>query len=306
MGGPVVRRLAARTDTEVVVLTRDRDSERARAVLETDGRVRLVEGDAGDPAALETVMAGVDEVFANTDFFSSASPVTEYHQGLMLLETARTAGVDRFVWSSLDNAATLTDGRIPVPHYDAKAAVEGFIGLRRSEEMMQGEEQGWYSHHVAVLVTAPYFENLQGAMGPQPGTLPDGREGVTFTIPLGQGRWPLIGVEDIAWFAGHLLQEWETWGGRTLRVVGDSLTGSEIADTFERVTGIPAAYEQMPLQTMRELIPGVGHDFAAMFEFFQDVDLLAHTRDLPALREIHPELMTFEAWLHETGWTAGL
>lgn len=114
----------------------------------------------------------------------------------------------------------------------------------------------------------------------------------------------LIGTDDIAWFADHLLAEWDTWAGRTLRVVGDSLTGWQIADTFERVTGIPAAYEAMPLAVLRDMMPGLGHDFAAMFAFFQDFDVLDRARDITSLRQIHPHLMTFEMWLRKTGWTA--
>ena len=305
MGAPVVRRLAARSGSEVTVLTRDPRSERARALLSA-GTVHLLRGDVDDAAALEAAMAGVDEVFANTDFFSTASPVREHEQGLAVLAAAEQAGVNRFVWSSLDAAATLTDGRIPVPHYDAKAAVEAHIGLGRSEEVMRQDPDGWYSRHVAVLVTAPYYENLSSALAPRRGLLPDGRDGLLFTLPLGAGRWPLIALEDIAWFTAHVLEDWGRWGGRTLRVVGDSPTGAEISSTFERVTGTPAAYQDLPLEAVRAMLLGVGHDLAAMFALFQDVDLVQRARDLHALREIHPGLMSFEGWLQTTGWTGGV
>ncbi|MER6694398.1 hypothetical protein [Streptomyces minutiscleroticus] len=35
-------------------------------------------------------------------------------------------------------------------------------------------DDGWYSRHVAVLVTAPYYENLH-TLAPQRTRLPDGR-----------------------------------------------------------------------------------------------------------------------------------
>ena len=304
MGTPVVHRLAARPGTEVTVLTRDPGSDRATA-LQSAGQVRLLHGDLDDPAGLEAAMRGVDEVFCNTDFFSTASPAREYAQGLRALAAAEKAGVGKFVWSSLDSAVTLTDGRIPVPHYDAKAAVEAHIGLRRSEEMMRQQSDGWYSRNVAVLVSAPYFENFQAGLAPRTGVLPDGRDGVTFSIPLGAGRYPLVALGDIAWFGAHVLDHWERWAGRTLRLVGDSLTGAEIAETFERVTGTASAYEDLPLQTLRDMVPGVGHDLAAMFAFFQDFDVAGRTRDVHALRKIHPHLLTFEAWLRTTGWTGG-
>lgn len=304
MGAAVARRLAVRSGADVAVLTRDPAGDKAKAV-QAVGDIELVRGDLDDQAALDAAMEGVDAVFCNTDFFSTASPSNEHEQGLRALEAAERAVVGQFVWSSLDSAVTLTDGRIPVPHYDAKAAVEAHIGLRRSEEMMRQDPDGWYSRNVAVLVTAPYYENFQGGMAPTTGELPDGRNGVTFYIPMGTGAYPLIAVDDIAWFAAHVLDNWDRWRGRTLRIVGDSLTGEQIARTFEHATGVPGAYEDVPLDALRGMIPRVGHDFAAMFEFFQDYDVAGRARDITALRAIHPELMSFDGWLRSTGWTAG-
>ncbi|MEU4740461.1 NmrA/HSCARG family protein [Actinosynnema sp. NPDC023658] len=304
MGSRVVRRLAARADNAVVVLTRDPSSDRARdLVSELGDRVRLVRGDLDDAGSLRDAVAGVDEVFVNTDFQATISPLREYEQGLAALQAAERAGVERLVYSSLDNAVVLTGGRIPVPHYDSKAAVEAWIGLRRSEEMMRKDADGWYSRHVAVLVTAPYFENLQSRMSPRPGTLPDGRDGLLFTLPLGEaGRWPMIGLDDTAWYADHMLSNWDDWAGRTLSVVSEGLTGDRIASTFEQVTGIPAAYRPVPPDALRSSIPRIGHDLAAMFEFFTEFDVADRARDVAALRAIHPGLRSFVDWLTSTGW----
>ncbi|MFD5825947.1 NmrA/HSCARG family protein [Lentzea sp. NPDC060358] len=298
MGGRVVARLLEATTGTVRVLTRDPSSPRARA-LASDSRVRLVRGDVGDDASVRAAVESADRVFCNTDFFSSGSVPAEHDQGLRLLEAARAAHVDRFVWSSLDSAVTLTGGRIPVPHYDSKAAVAAHIGLRRADEMMRQEPDGWYTHHVSVLTTAPYFENFLDRLRPR-------REGdgVVFEFPLGQGRYPLIGLDDIAWFAVHALENWQTWGARDLAVAADSLTGDQIAAAFERATGRPARYEPVPLEALRSSIPVFGHDLAAMFEFFEDRDVVALDRDLPALRALHPGLLDFETWARRTDWAA--
>ncbi|WP_406641370.1 NmrA/HSCARG family protein [Amycolatopsis sp. WGS_07] len=295
MGSRVVAQLLADTDDELTVLTRNPDAPHAAALAQD--RVRLVLGDAGDPASIETALNNVSRVFCNTDFFSTKSPLAEFTQGTNILEAARKQGVDRFVWSSLDSTATLTAGRVLTPHYEAKAAVAAHIQLHRSEEMMRHEPDGWYSEHVSILVTSPYFENLQSRLSPA-----DGDEGVVFTLPLGSGRYPMIALADIAWFAVHALENWQSWGARDLAVSADSITGAEIAATFERVTGIPARYTDLPLDTLRTTIPEVGHDYAGMFGFFQQHDLAAHDRDLNLLSRLHPALMTFEDWLRRTGW----
>ncbi len=302
MGSAVVRRLLQASDGAVRVLTRDPQSAKALGLAEHGrGRISMVRGDVNEPGSLSVAVRGVAQVFCNTDFFSSMSAVGEYRQGLAALEAARGAGVDKFVWSSLDSAVALTHGRLPVPHYDGKAAVAAHIGLQRSEEMMQQETDGWYSEHVSVLTTAPYMENFQEQLAPQRGRMPDGRDGMTVAIPLGEGSSPLISLEDIAWFAVHMLKNWQSWGARDLAVVADSLTGQDIAAAFERVTGVPTAYVPVPLDALRASVPGVGHDFAAMFQFFQEHDLMGLDRDTALLRDMHPGLMTFEDWLRTTG-----
>jgi uncharacterized protein YbjT (DUF2867 family) len=303
MGSRVVLRLLDATGDNVHVLTRNPASPQARKLLDLGGdRVRMARGDVNDTASVREAMESIDRVFCNTDFFSSGAVTGEYDQGVTLLEAARSAGVDRFIWSSLDYAVSLTDGRIPVPHYDSKGAVAAYIGLRRSDEMMRKEADGWYSHHVSIVTTAPYFENFPLRLAPQPDLLPDGREGLIFAIPLGTGKYPLIALDDIAWFVVHVLEQWQTWGYRDLAIAADSLTGEQIAAAFERVTGRPAGYVSVPLGAVRSSMPDFGHDFAAMFEFFQARDIIELDRDMPALRAMHPGLLSFEDWLRASGW----
>ncbi|WP_369382887.1 NmrA family NAD(P)-binding protein [Streptomyces sp. cg36] len=295
MGRHVIHHLLATTDATITVPTRHPESAHATELAATaPGRVRVVRS---DPATLPVLLGQADSVFANTDFFATGSAVGEYRQGLELLAAAEQAGVERFLWSSLDSAVSLT-GR-PVPHFDSKAAVTAHINLMRSEEMLRKEADGWYTHHVSVLTTAPYFENLRHRLTPQP----DGRGGLAFRLPLGAARYPLVALDDIAWFAGHMFDNWQSWGARDLAVIGDSLTGNEIAATFTRVTGTPSTYVPMPHADLHAVVPDFSHDYAAMFQFFADRDLYARDRDINLLRRLHPGLMTFEDWLHHTGWT---
>ena len=303
MGGPVARALLATSDATIRVLTRDPGSRRAQALArEGEGRVALVCGDLDDEDGLARAMAGARSVFCNTDFWSTASPLREFEQGQRALHAAHAAGIDHFVWSSLDGAAGLTDGRVLVPHFDSKAAVEAWIDLMRSDEFMRREADGWFSRHVSVLATAPYFQNFQFRVRPKPGQLADGRDGLIFSLALGDGRYPLVALEDIAWFACRMLHHPEEWAGRTLRILGDALTGRQIAETFEAVTGIPAEYRDVPLDAIRNGLPETGHDIAGMYRFFQEYDVATRARDLAALRALHPALMSFADWLRASGW----
>lgn len=167
---------------------------------------------------------------------------------------------------------------------------------------MQQEQDGWFTHHVSILVTAPYFENLMSRLVPSRGDFGDGREGLTFALPLGQGKYPLISLEDIAWYTTYMFAHWQSWGARDLAVVADSLTGEDIAAQFQETTGITSRYASVPLDVVRQMIPKIGHDLAAMMEFFQNRDLFTCDRDVPLLRRLHPGLMTFKDWLRFTQW----
>ncbi len=291
----------------VRIMTRNPESDRAQAMKAAGGdRVRFVIGDLEDGTGLDAVMQGAYGAFSNTNFWSvgEKSVARERTHGLRVVEAARRAGVQLFVHSSLDAATTLSDGAVPVPHYDAKASVEHEIDWRRSDEFFRQDHDGWYSKHTAVLVTEPYFENFQSIFLPERGALEDGHEGLIFRGPLaGDAPWPMVALDDIGAFARIMLAEPETWAGRTLRIGSDAPTMAEAVATFEKVTGLPAAF--LPPSDEAFLASGLpnAHDVLNNFLFYRHGH--AARRDYATLRKIHPGLRSFEAWLRETGWRGG-
>lgn len=304
MGRPIVSRLLKdkNNNWHIRALTRNPKSSHAQQLLEmgaNGNRVELIKGDLNDPASVTAAMSGVYGVFCNTNFWEKCTVSAEREQGLQALEAARIAGVQHFIYSSLDSCVTLSHGRFPVPHFDAKAAVEHEINWRRSDEFMRQESDGWYSRHVTVLVTLPYIENFKQFAVPEQGTLSDGREGVIFRLPMADAPWSMVALDDIAFFTAYIFAHPEEWGGRTLPIESDRLTFKEIAATLERVTGVPAEYRPMTLEEYAALgFPNV-HDVVNMLQFFIEYGL---PRDYKLLRKLHPDLMTFEQWLKKTGW----
>lgn len=304
MGRPIVRTLLAdrQNNWHIRVFTRNPESSHAQELLAMgtdDNRIELFQGNINDLASLEAAMKGIYGVFCNTNFWGQSSVKAEREQGLQALEIARQAGVKHFVYSSLDSCITLSNGRIPVPHFDSKAAVEHEINWRRSEEFMLQESDGWYSKHVTVLVTLPYMENFKQFAAPEPGKLVDGREGVIFKLPMSDAPWPMVALDDIAFFTAHVFAHPEKWSGQTLAIEGESLTFAEIAAIFEKVTGIPAEYRPMTLEEYAAQGLPNAHDVINMLRFFIEYRL---PRNLQSLKRIHPELINFEQWLRKTEW----
>ncbi len=307
MGTPVVRHLlrSEQQAWKIRVLTRNPGCAEARALAAlAPDRVAVLEGSPANASSLALAMEGVHGVFCNTNFFATATVTGEVAEGLAALEAARRAGVQHFVYSSLDSLGARSGGRYPVPHFDAKAAVAARIDERRADEYMRrglGDPSAgtWHLERTTVLVTAPYFENVKAFFRPYPGTLSDGSQGLVFRLPFGTSRWPMVALDDIGWFAAHVLEHPEAWAGRTLSIASDALTGEELARTFTKVTGVPSEYSALPLPLFEELPIPMKHDFVNMVKAINEHGL---PRDLEMLRSIHPGLLGFEAWLRRSGW----
>lgn len=304
MGQAVVRALLQddTTDWQVVIFSRSPQSTSAQQLVALGGgRVSLHQGNLNDEASLYQAMQGTNAVFCNTNFWSESSVTAERSQGLRALSTARQAGVEHFIYSSLDAVASRSGGQLMLPHYDAKAAVEHEIDWRRTDEYMRQVEDGWYSNHVSVLVTAPYFENFKSIFAPKSGTVSDGREGFIFTGPLsGDAPWQMVALDDIGYFTVMMLNDRATWGGKTLRIASEELTMAEVVNVFTQVTGIPAEYQPPTLdEFLSSGIPNA-HDVVNNFRLYREG--YAAPRDYKFLKTLHPNLRTFEAWLKETNW----
>ena len=190
---------------------------------------------------------------------------------------------------------------MPVPHYDSKASVEADVDHRRSDEFMRQIDDGFFSKHVAVLVTCPYMENFFDFFVPHDGTLSDGRTGKIFRGPItGDGEWQMIALSDLGYFAKMMLEDQTTWGGRTLRVASDQLPMSQVASIFEEVTGLPAEFDSMTEQDFLASGLPQAHDPLNNMLIYRDGYI--EPRDYDHLRKLNPRLRSFRDWLTETRW----
>jgi uncharacterized protein YbjT (DUF2867 family) len=101
-------------------------------------------------------------------------------------------------------------------------------------------------------------------------------------------------VDDIGVFAALAFANPEQYLGKTIELAGDALTESQLADTFAKVIDRPV---KITLPT-----GGGGRrsdeEMVTMFNFFNGE---AYDADIPALRNLHPDLLTFEQYLRKNG-----
>lgn len=264
-GGATAQRLL-KDGWLVRALTRDATSEKARALAEAGAEV--VQGNLEDRASLEAVLQDVYGVFGVVNFgLTNVGPEGEVRQGRILADTATAAGVQHFVFSSVGGAERKTG----IPHFESKWQVEQYI---RSLGLPS-----------TVLRPVAFMDNytflrpmILNGIYPSFGLKPE-------------KTMQLVALVDIAAFVSLAFAHPEHYLGLALELAGDELTSLETASVFSRVIGRPVQVQDGTAEQMNE------ED--VMLRWFNEHGYAA---DIPALRELHPELLTLEAWARKTGW----
>jgi uncharacterized protein YbjT (DUF2867 family) len=242
----------------------------ARALADT----RPVVGDLDDPASLQEAMAGADGVFLvlsplTGPHVTAEGVAAEERRGATVVDLAARAGIAHLVYSSVAGA----DQGTGIPHLESKGRIEAHI--RR------------LGVPATVLRPAFFMENFTTHTPP---AVVDGELVVRLALRP-DTRMQLVAVRDIGEFAAIAFDESLT---QTFVVAGDALSGPEIASRLGAARGLPARFEQLPLEQVRAFDPEV----ARMFEWFDSGK--GELADLPALRALHPGLSTLDGWLAAT------
>jgi uncharacterized protein YbjT (DUF2867 family) len=268
-GGAVARKLLAE-GWKVRALTRDVDKPAAQELASLGAEVFA--GDLDNRAELDAAFKGVYGVFSVQNFWlPNVGFEGEIRQGKNVADAAKAAGVGHLVFSSV-GAAHRGMGQ---KHFESKWIVEQYIHS--------------LGIPYTVLRPAAFFENFNWE---RPYIL-NGTFNALGLRPEKERQ--LIAVEDISAFVALAFADPEQYLGRTIELAGDALTESQIAETFAKVIGRPV--------TLTLPSGGSGRrseeEMIAMFNFFNGE---AYDADIPALRKLHPGLLTLEQYLRKNGW----
>ncbi|HEY5987755.1 MAG TPA: NmrA/HSCARG family protein [Streptosporangiaceae bacterium] len=262
-GGAVVDALLEQPGRwRVRALTRTPDGKPARRLAARG--VEVVGGDMADEASLREAMAGVRGIFSvqNT---RTAGLEGEVRQGVNVANAAQAAGIPHVVYSSVGGAERARG----IPHFDTKWRIERHqrdIGLP-----------------VTVLRPTAFMDGytMRGARSIGLGML----AGV-----LGRDKTlQMIAVRDIGVFARLALADPGSYLGQDFEIAGDELTVPQIAAAFREVLGRRPRYPVIPAWMTRRMGPE-----AQMMIWFGESGYAA---DIPSLRALHPDLLTFRQWL---------
>jgi uncharacterized protein YbjT (DUF2867 family) len=213
-------------------------------------------------------MDGVDGVYSVQEW--SGGTDTEVRQGIALADAAKRLRVSHFVYSSVYG----TDRNTGIPHFESK---------RRIEDHLRGTGLPY-----TVLCPVFFMENLLGMRD----SIDQGR----LALPLSPGkRLQLIAVDDIGGIAAMAFERPGKWQNQVIDVAGDEIPMEAIAQALGRMSGHEVRYQQVP---MDQFEAHAGSDLATMFRWLEEK---GYEADISAVRQIYPNLMSFERWLN-TKW----
>jgi uncharacterized protein YbjT (DUF2867 family) len=254
VGSEVVRQLLARGES-VSVLTRS--PEHAQKLPR--GAIGVV-GDLLDPSKLG-VFAGMEAVFL-------LNPVstTESFEGLLGVNGARDAGVERIVYLSVHHL----DRAPHLPHFGGKIGIEAAV-MKSGMQYTILRPNNFYQNDV-------WFKDVLLGYGVYP-------------QPIGNGGLSRVDVRDIAEVAVHALTE-EGHDKKIYDLVGpEVVTGESTAAEWSRALGKPIKYagddlEAWEAQNRAYLPPSMLYDFKHMYAFFQKEGLKGTPADVKLLTDV--------------------
>jgi uncharacterized protein YbjT (DUF2867 family) len=265
-GGAVARQLIRR-GWKVRALTRNPDGRPARVLSKLGAEV--VNGYFDDAASISRALEGVCGTFAVHTFRGNEGAAGEERQGKAFAAAVARAGVSHLVYSSVGGA----DRRTGIPHFESKWRIEEHVRA--------------LGIPATVLRPVFFMENLE---------FPFPARAVLFgaiASELGQDKpLQLIASEDIGVFAAMAFERRGEMIGRALEIAGDSLTVPQMTEIWHRETGKGFRYLPLPKWAVRRL----PEEMSSMLEWFGREGYRA---DIPALRGLHPELMTFAEWVRK-------
>jgi uncharacterized protein YbjT (DUF2867 family) len=269
-------------------ITRDPHKDKARTL--TAQGAEVVHADLDDRASLEKAFAGAYGAYCVTNFWEHLFAEREKAQAENMALAAKATNLKHVIWSTLEDTRKLVppgDTRMPilqekyrVPHFDGKAEADSYFrGLP-----------------VTFLVTSFYWDNLYlFGMAPKKGD-----DGIySWTLPMGNKRLAGIAAEDIGKVAYGIFKAGQAYVGKTIGIVGESLTLNEMSQKLSSGLGIGSVkYHAVEPDAYRAFgFPGAD-EMGNMFQIYRDFEReVLGARSAEVARSLNSDLQTFDQWI---------
>jgi len=251
----------------------------------------VVEATLTDEGSLRQAFDAAYGAFLVTPYWEHRSPTRELDEVENLISAAQAADLRHVLWSTLEDTReviAVDDTRMPfigdgyrVPHFDVKGGVADALFAKSGLP-------------TTYLLMSFYWDNLLGLAKPQRD--PDGM--LAFHLPLGDTAIAGVASDDIGRLALRVLRRPSQTIGATVPVVGESLTGEQMAAALSTVLGEPVAYRPPTHDQFRSVgFPGAD-ELGNMFQYYAEFpESYLGRRDLDIARAFNPDPLTLTDFL---------
>ncbi|WP_336280831.1 NmrA/HSCARG family protein [Cronobacter dublinensis] len=238
--------------------------------------------DLEKPETLNDALKGVYGVFLVTDYWQQGTD--EKKQATSAIEAAKSAGVKHFIWSTLPDVESVTQGEFSLPQFTNKARIDSLV------------KAADFTYYTFVVPPA-YYQNFTGPFGPQ--KQQDGSYGWILPINPDVRCIHMGDINDLGKIvAGAFANPNIAGQGAYLPLVGDFLSFGEIVETLNH-TGQHVTFKQVPRDVYAGFFPGAQAlgDTLAYYEKYTYLGPGSHQAAIALANKIagvHPA--SFESW----------
>ncbi len=264
----------------------NRDAFHVRAVTRnpetyTGQAHEAVKADLNDTDSLKNAFKNAYGVFAVTNFWENAD---ELAQGRNVIEAAKEADVQHFIWSTLPNVEAISHGEFNVPHFTGKAKVDALV-----------KSAGFKNY---TFVQAPfYYQNLSGMLSAQPKD--DGTIGWTFPIDPARKGIHMSDINDLGKVvAGAFLQPDAVGNGAYLSLATELNSFNDILAAF-KANGKEYSFTRVPGELFSTFFEGA-RELTEMFGYFEKYTYMgpnSETRIDLAKQTANEDFLSFGEWV---------
>ncbi len=231
-GAGVVRALKANGQFTVRALSRDPGKYKGVAD-------EVVAADLERPETLAEALKDAHGVFLVTNFWQEGTD--EIRQATAAIQTAKAAGVNHLIWSTLPDVEAISGGEFKLPQFTNKAKVDTIV-----------KNAGFSCYTFVVPPT--YYQNFSGPFGPQ--KQPDGSFGWVLPIDPTVRCFHMGDINELGNIvAGAFAHPEEIGNGAYLPLVGDFLTFNDLLSALKQL-GHELSFTRVPREVYAGFFPG--------------------------------------------------
>ncbi|KAJ7778426.1 NAD(P)-binding protein [Mycena metata] len=290
-GGSVIQALAE-SDKEYRIrgLTRDVSKPQAQRIATQGVEMMNVNLTADNADAARAAFKGANIAFIVTNFWEHLDKAREVAEGKMLVATAKAADVELLVWSGLESAAEVSQGKYGhVDHFDSKAEITTYA--RKSGVQLLIVQAGAYASN-----------HLHSPQKEADGTY-------TLGLPVGPNTiLPIIdAVHDYGLFVREGIECPKFGAGTEVLASAEDISVAEMLVQLSMITGKKVVYKRISDEEFMAATRAPHHvalELLEMWKYFEEFGYFGDKDTSSSRQHLNRTPHTWADFVREADWSS--